>query len=694
MEDKLKRAIQQMKNGEEKGFNEVYSQTYNRVYFRSKQLMKREEDAQDLVQIVFTEAYKNIHTLQNTEALYAWLDGIAYNQSMKMYRKKKEVLLTEENEGVFDTLENNDISLMPELTADQKETGNIIRGIIEELPELQKTAIIMYYFDGLKVEQIAGIMECSVNTIKSRLNYARKYIKDRVEEKEKKEGYKLHAFGLPAIWFAIKTMSDQTTLTAQAAQNIYNKTCSCVGLKATAITASGTTVAGGATKTGVGAKVASLSTTAKTLIIVGCVAVVGTGATGIVGAINSNKVEDVVEETVEVAEAQSSITEEANIDNLTLEDADLQESTVFIEEEATEQETQPIFELTEKAQRQTSAFVSANFAGVYMPADEETAINFSSMTSDDCLICVNDYVETVNYTWNGGVTPNPDDLPYDWFNYKVTEQEFIDFCKYGLGIEISSDYGYSFENDGGSIKILNGELQSTFDARTVQATGGNVEVVSQDENSIVLSGTCYWYDPEETVCQFIVSGVPSGNSNIFGGMTLTNIEIVESNTEMDAEVSNDLDYHLMAQKCSEVMNNLMQQGLFSEFDGYYLYDIDKDGVSEFILCKGTCNADYQYVVYSFDGTNLLEKGSAPWGATLYGYPDEKALAIQYIQMGYELIFYYDMNTAEKISEKELQMTDDGDFTGGYEFPLGVYKLIPSTDYDEEAVYANIMSKIG
>lgn len=59
-------------------------------------LWKKEEDAQDLTQIVFTEAYKNIHTLQAIEALYGWLDGITYHQGMKIYRKQKDVLLTEE----------------------------------------------------------------------------------------------------------------------------------------------------------------------------------------------------------------------------------------------------------------------------------------------------------------------------------------------------------------------------------------------------------------------------------------------------------------------------------------------------------------------------------------------------------------------------------------------------------------------
>ena len=238
MEDNLRKAIEQMKRGEEKGFNTVYSATYNRVYFRARQIMKKEEDAQDLTQIVFTEAYKNIHTLQAVEALYGWLDGITYHQGMKIYRKQKDVLLTEEAEGMFEEIESNDISSMPELTADQKATAEIIKGIIEELPELQKTAVVAYYFDGLKVEQIAEMMECSVNTVKSRLNYARKYIKNRVEEKEKEEGYRLHVFGLPVLWYALKKLAEETSLSVYAAQKVYGEACANVGLEATSLSTS------------------------------------------------------------------------------------------------------------------------------------------------------------------------------------------------------------------------------------------------------------------------------------------------------------------------------------------------------------------------------------------------------------------------------------------------------------------------
>ena len=268
MEDYLRKAIEQMKRGEEKGFNTVYSATYNRVYFRAKQIMKKEEDAQDLTQIVFTEAYKNIHTLQTVEALYGWLDGITYHQGMKIYRKQKDVLLTEEAEGMMEEIESNDISSMPELTADQKATAEIIKGIIEELPELQKTAVVAYYFDGLKVEQIAEMMECSVNTVKSRLNYARKYIKNRVEEKEKEEGYRLHVFGLPILWYALKKLAEETSLSVYAAEKVYGEACANVGLEATPLSTSMVGAEAGAI-TGAAAKGTMMNIILKNVLVAG-----------------------------------------------------------------------------------------------------------------------------------------------------------------------------------------------------------------------------------------------------------------------------------------------------------------------------------------------------------------------------------------------------------------------------------------
>jgi len=303
MEYDLRKAIELMKAGKEEGLNMLYTVAYKKVLFRAKQCTKTEMDAEDVAIITFAEAYRNIDKLQSPEAIMSWLYTIVYNQSCKMYRNerdKREFLLSEDTQGVFDMVESMDISTQPELSMDQKETAKIVRDIIEELPEAQKMVILAYHFDNCKLEEIAETMNCSVNTVKSRLNYARKNIKVKIEEKEKKEGYRLHAFTLPTLLYAIQLLSEKTTITAEAAQAIYAKSCAAVGLKAAplAIGGAGTigaasgsvTTATAATKTAVATKTAAATKTVaaatgkagalKSLLIASAVTVGGVGTVG------------------------------------------------------------------------------------------------------------------------------------------------------------------------------------------------------------------------------------------------------------------------------------------------------------------------------------------------------------------------------------------------------------------------------
>ena len=182
MQCNLEQAVALMKEGREEGFNEVYEAARNRVYVRAKRLMCNEEHARDLMQNVFMEAYCNIASLRSAEALFFWLDSITYRQAMKMFRKFTDILVQEEFLGVFESMENWDVSTMPELAVERKDDCERLDRIIAALPEPQKDVVLAYYFDGLKQEQIAEMMDCSVGTVKSRLHYARNYIRKQFRE--------------------------------------------------------------------------------------------------------------------------------------------------------------------------------------------------------------------------------------------------------------------------------------------------------------------------------------------------------------------------------------------------------------------------------------------------------------------------------------------------------------------------------
>lgn len=336
IEKELLNGLKLITEGKEEGFNILYFHTYNYVYCRAKFIMKNEEDALDLTQETFIQAYKGIGSLEDANNVYAWLGGIVYRQGMKSYRKKKkEVLVSENEEGIFDEIVSEDADFKPEENAQTKATSEIVMGMIEELPEQQKMAILAFYYDNMKIDDIAVMCECSSNTIKSRLNYAKKYLREKVEEHEKKKKYKLCSFSPAVLLFAIKRLfaSEEYSISATTAQTVYNTMCGAIGLTPTAVTAS-QVISAGATA------VAKTGLTLGAKISIGIASVITTGAiaAGVIALVDKPEERPAIQEEVQMDEVSQLIEgKEENVEEIIV--ADSEED--FVEESI---EVQPVVE--------------------------------------------------------------------------------------------------------------------------------------------------------------------------------------------------------------------------------------------------------------------------------------------------------------------------------------------------------------
>ena len=285
--NELLTAIEQMKEGKEEGFAVVYSQTYNYVYSKAKYLMKSEEDALDLTQETYVQAYKGISGIDNPENIYAWLGGIVYRQGMKIFNKKKELLVEQEQDYIFEDVASNEAT--PEENAEQNATRQVVRGIIEELPELQRMAVMAFYFDNMKIDAIAQMCDCSSNTIKSRLNYAKKYLKEKVVEHEKKNNYKLYSVTPAVLYLVFKDMfgSADYKMSHYAVQEVYGSACGKLKIQPKSIAGNKAVVSKAATKAATKVGVSTFGTKAA-MIATAVIVTVGAGA-AIVHTLNKDK---------------------------------------------------------------------------------------------------------------------------------------------------------------------------------------------------------------------------------------------------------------------------------------------------------------------------------------------------------------------------------------------------------------------
>lgn len=192
----LTELVQQAKEGNGEAMGELYQQTNRRVYTFALRMTNNEEQALDVVQETYLSAMTHLDELRNPDAFIGWLFQIAVNHCRKLYRKEKHYVspeqFDEQETNFFEQLPDLDEQVLPEEAISRKETKKQVMDFVNQLPNEQKEAILLYYFSGCSIEQIAQIQECSEGTVKSRLNYGRKKLKECVLELEKRDGIRIH----------------------------------------------------------------------------------------------------------------------------------------------------------------------------------------------------------------------------------------------------------------------------------------------------------------------------------------------------------------------------------------------------------------------------------------------------------------------------------------------------------------------
>lgn len=150
-------------------------------------------DVDDIVQELFIRAWKGLPRFRHDAQFSTWLYRIAVNTTIKHRAKHKtEAALSVSADnfaGGFDALPMASDALPPGggdpfWTASKRERDNALRQAVAQLPEKQRTVVVLHYFEGHSCEEISQIVGCSLGTVWSRLHYACKRLKGVMEPGE------------------------------------------------------------------------------------------------------------------------------------------------------------------------------------------------------------------------------------------------------------------------------------------------------------------------------------------------------------------------------------------------------------------------------------------------------------------------------------------------------------------------------
>lgn len=197
MKDNMTLLVTEAKKGSQEAYEALYQKTKQMVYFTCFGLLKSEADAADQMQEAYATAFQKLDMLNDPEKFPGWINRIAINKCKDfLIQQKQWIPLSEENDIPVQALETEE-DFLPEAYIMKESMREIVQQIMQkELSDVQYRTILLYYYDGLSLSEIAEWMECSEGTVKSRLHNARELIREGVQKYEQKHDDKLYSIAV------------------------------------------------------------------------------------------------------------------------------------------------------------------------------------------------------------------------------------------------------------------------------------------------------------------------------------------------------------------------------------------------------------------------------------------------------------------------------------------------------------------
>ena len=157
--------------GDLDAFNQLVVRWERPIFALAYRVIGREEDARDVCQDTFLRAYRALGGFKGQAKFSSWLYRIALNLCRDWIRRERRTPVAQAPEGV-DLIElageTSPSDSVEELVA-RREIGRAVARAMADLPEEQRTAIILKEYHGLTFQEIADMLECPLSTVKARL---------------------------------------------------------------------------------------------------------------------------------------------------------------------------------------------------------------------------------------------------------------------------------------------------------------------------------------------------------------------------------------------------------------------------------------------------------------------------------------------------------------------------------------------
>ncbi|WP_442589566.1 RNA polymerase sigma factor [Pedobacter sp. AW31-3R] len=173
--------VNDCRKGSRKAQFELYKLYERAMYSAALRIVNEEDEAEDVLQEAFLEAFTRIVDFRGDTTFGLWLKQIVINKSINCLRKRKAEFVSLEGLDVAERVNEEEEDLQWKVEE--------IKAAVRLLPDGYRVVLTLYLFEGYDHEEIAHILKISENTSRSQLLRAKAKLKSSMEKKGVRDGY-------------------------------------------------------------------------------------------------------------------------------------------------------------------------------------------------------------------------------------------------------------------------------------------------------------------------------------------------------------------------------------------------------------------------------------------------------------------------------------------------------------------------
>ncbi|MDF1513317.1 MAG: sigma-70 family RNA polymerase sigma factor [Anaerolineae bacterium] len=173
--------IRRLQQGKLKALGQLFDTHKDMVYRTALAITRDRRAAEDILQECFVRLYTYAASVDAQRPLKPWLYRVTVNLSYDWSAKKPLQPLDE----ILEWLSGLPSAFpSPDNRAEQKELMGVVRQVIDELPQLHRVVIVLFYLENLSLHEISQVLELPLGTVKSRLFYARERLRNALKQSD------------------------------------------------------------------------------------------------------------------------------------------------------------------------------------------------------------------------------------------------------------------------------------------------------------------------------------------------------------------------------------------------------------------------------------------------------------------------------------------------------------------------------